>query len=432
MKRRNGNAHPNGARTGLVPPIQAVGLAFLLVAIPVIASAEDPVRGSLGSTVDTLLMAAHRLSPALRGAALDTAAAAAKASGADALDDPMITDNYQYYRNPNVFSGHAIMVTQAFPLWGKRGLRRDAAVAELEAVRGRERASQDELDERIKIAFARYYVATRAIAVNREVARLARGLRDATAARYGAGQGEQTAVIQALGEETSARVEMIRLEGDRDAARAQLNALIARPADAPLATPLRLRQLPPAVPAVAALVERARTSSPSLATETAEIRAAQTRRTLADRSWYPDVTVGVGPLIQTNNRPPGVAASIGLNIPLGWGRQSAEQGEATARLGAARQRYEAALLNIQGALGEAVARLTAARRTEALLGREALPQARAGLRSLAATYGPGRGDLSPVIDAQHRVHEVEFKLLIALLDGQAALAAIERLIGGDL
>lgn len=425
-------APSKGTRAGRTRQACAAGLLVFLVAFPQVAIGQDAGMGPLGSTVDTLLATAHRLSPTLRAAALDTAAAAAKVGGAAALDDPMITNNYQYYRNPNVFSGHAIMVTQAFPLWGKRGLRRDAAVAELEAARGRERASKDELDERIKIAFARYYVATRAIAVNREVLRLARGLRDATAVRYGTGQSEQATVIQALGEETTTRAEIIRLEGDRDAARAQLNALTAQPVDTPLAPPRRLRPLPATSPTVMALIERARLGSPWLSTEAAEIRAAETRRTLADRSWYPDVTVGLGPLIQTNNRPPGVAASIGLSVPLGWGRQSADQAEAAARLGATRQRYEAALLNIQGALGEAVARLGAARRTEALLSRDGLPQARAALRSLTAGYGQGRSELGPVIEAQHRLHEVELKLLIALLDGQTALAAIERLIGGDL
>ena len=80
----------------------------------------------LGATVESVLLAGRQLNPALRAAALDTATAAAKAAGADALDDPMISDSYQYYRNPNVFSGHAITVTQAFPLWGKRDLRREA------------------------------------------------------------------------------------------------------------------------------------------------------------------------------------------------------------------------------------------------------------------------------------------------------------------
>jgi cobalt-zinc-cadmium efflux system outer membrane protein len=157
----------------------------------------------LGATVESVLAAGRQLNPALRAAALDTSAAAAKAAGADALDDPMISDSYQYYRNPNVFSGHAIMMTQAFPLWGKLDLRREAALADLDAVRRHEQAARDALDERIKVAFAQYYLASRALAVNREVTAVTRGMRATGEARYAAGQGDQAAVIKALGEETA-------------------------------------------------------------------------------------------------------------------------------------------------------------------------------------------------------------------------------------
>jgi outer membrane protein, heavy metal efflux system len=198
----------------------------------------------LGATLQSVLAAGRQLNPALRAAALETSAAAAKAAGADALDDPTLSDSYQYYRNPNVFSGHAIMVTQAFPLWGKRDLRREAALADLDAARGREQAARNALDERIKIAFAQYYAASRALAVNQEVIAVTRGMQSTAEARYAAGTGDQAAAIRARGEGTSANIETARLDGDRAAARAVLNALLARPANAPLADPLRLRTRP--------------------------------------------------------------------------------------------------------------------------------------------------------------------------------------------
>ena len=429
----------------------AAALAIILAAGHASAAAEDQkpsakpqkVSGTaksaaqirfapLGATVESVLAAGRQLNPALRAAALDTATAAAKAAGADALDDPMISDSYQYYRNPNVFSGHAIMVTQAFPLWGKRDLRREAALADLDAMRGREQAARDALDERIKVAFAQYYVASRALAVNREVIAVTRGMRAAAEVRYGAGQGDQAAVIKALGEETAVEIEAARLEGDRAAARELLNALLARPASAPLAEPLRPRRVPAANLSTASLVERARGGSPALAASGAEVDAARTRTALAEKAWYPDLTVGAGPLIQTNNRPPGVAATVGLNIPLPWGKEASEQQAATAQLGAAQQRYEAALLDIQSALGEALARLKAARQADALVARKALPEARAALKSITADYAQGRGDLATALDAQHRVHDLELKLLQLELDEQTMLAAIERLIGGEL
>src|SRR5205807_10166684 len=172
--------------------------------------------------------------------------------------------------------------TQAFPLWGKRDLRREAALADVDAMRGREQAARDALDERIKVAFAQYYVASRALAVNREVIAVTRGMRAAAEVRYGAGQGDQAAVIKALGEETAVEIEAARLEGDRAAAREMLNALLARPASAQLAEPLQLRPVPANL-AIAFLVERARGGSPALAASGAEVNAAQVRNALAEK-----------------------------------------------------------------------------------------------------------------------------------------------------
>jgi outer membrane protein, heavy metal efflux system len=412
--------------------------AALVVGILIAACAfADPARAqdgkeTLGATVEGLLAVSRQLSPGLRAAALDTAAAAAKAEGADALDDPILSDSYQYYRNPNTFSGHAIMVTQAFPLWGKRSLRRAAALADTAAARSREQSTQDESDERIKTAFAQYYAITRQIAVNRQIVGVARRMQAAASARYGQGGGSQTDLIQAQSEETTAKIETARLEGERDAARARINTLIARSPDAPLAAPLRLPTRASAEPALGTLLDRAHAGNPALSAGSAEIDAARSRRTLADKAWYPDLTIGAGPLIQTNRQPVGVAATIGVNIPMPWGREASQQREAAAQLGATQQRYDAAWLNIQGALAESVARLQAARRTEALLRREALPQARAAIQSLLAAYGQGKGDLAAPIAAEHRSHDVELMLLKSELDQQVELAAIERLIGGAL
>lgn len=386
----------------------------------------------LGANVEGLLAAGRSLSPALRAAALDTATASARAGGADRLDDLTISDGYSYYKDPGVFSAHTVMLTQAFPLWGKRGLREQAALADVEAGRGKERAAQDDLDEKIKVAYAQYDLITRDIVVNREIEGLAQNMREAASTRYGQGGGDQAAVIQALGEGTSARLEAIRLRGEKDAVRARLNTLVARPADAPLADPAHARQVPASEPSLASLVNRARAGNPTLSANTAAITAARSRSTLADKAWYPDVTVGAGPLVQTNNRPVGFAATVGLNVPLPWGREAAGQREAAAQLGAEEHRYDAARLEIEGALGEAVARLHAARDTEMLLGREAVPQARVAFRTVLAGYSQGRGELTTAIAAEHQAHQVELQMLQAQLDQQVDLAAIERLIGGEL
>jgi outer membrane protein, heavy metal efflux system len=434
---RIGNAFTFALNLG-VAATAAPAVVWLLAGVLPAAAAEHvqpkraPPPAPMGADVKGLLAAAHRLSPKLRAASLETVAASAKAGGADKLDDPTITDSYQYYKDPGVFSAHTVMVTQAFPLWGKLDLRREAAFADVDAARGRERAAQDALDERIKVTYAQYYLATRDIAVNREVADLAEQMSTAASARYGQGGGDQAGVIRALGEATTAKIEAVRLEGEVSAARARLNALVARPADAQLAEPQVLRPMPSPEPRLDALLSRAQAANASLSAGAAEIAAARTRRTLADKAWYPDLTVGAGPLIQTNNRPVGAAATVGLNIPLAWGREASGQQEAAAKLGATQQTYDATLLEIEGALGEAVAKLHATRKAEALIRREALPQARATFQSVLANYSQGKGELEAAIATEHRIHEVELTLLQTQLEEQVELAAIERLIGGDL
>lgn len=387
-------------------------------------------QGVSAQTVDDLLAAGQRMSPSLRASTLETAAAAAKAEGADALDDPTLSDNYQFYRDPGTFSGHAVMVSQAFPLWGKRDLRREAALAELDAARGREQAARDDLEERIKTTYARLVLADRAMAVNREVVDLTEGMKRVAAARYGAGRGDQPAILEALTEQTATRQEIVRLEGERAAAWWMLAALTAQPAGTPMPPAIESRILPVSGYEMDALLDTAQARNPALMARGAEVSAAERRRDLADKAWYPDITVGTGPLIQTNNRAPGFTAAIGINLPLGWGREESEQKAAEAQLSAARERENAQFFDIRAALGEAVARLGAARRMAALIDDEAQPEMTAMLRSLTADYGEGTGSFAAVIDAMHHLHDLRLKRLQADFEQQIAIAAIERLIGG--
>ena len=247
----------------------------------------------------------------------------------------MLSASYQYYRNPNVFSGVAVTVTQSFPLWGKRDLRRQAALADTAAARGREQSTRDESDERIKVAFAQYYAVSRQIAVNRNIVGVARRMNAAASARYGQGGGSQADIIQALSEETTAKIEIARLEGERER-RPRPPQRAHRPAGPMRRSRSRCvcRCAAPPNPDLSLLLERARAANPALSAGSAEIDAARARQTLADKAWYPDLTIGAGPLIQTNHQPVGVAATIGINIPVPWGREASQQREAAAQLGA--------------------------------------------------------------------------------------------------
>ena len=407
------------------------GRAFLVVAVTVLITVASAQAASFdaapGATVDELLALARRLNPELAAAALESEQAMAKIVPAGALDDPMVN-----FTRDQGFRQTLVTVSQEFPLWGKRDLRREAARADAAAARGREAQSVQELAERVKADFAQYYRLHRAISTTHDIHALLHALAGTVRARYAQGLGNQSDALRADLAQTRLDPQLSALERDELMVKARLNALIARPADAPLAEPRELR----AVPTAAALhldelMGRARDRNPALAAARAEIAAAESERRLVDKSWYPDVTVSVG-ADELPRMSPQVVAGVGIKVPFQWGVREARAHEATAKKGAAQSRLEAARLKIESELASSLASLGQAQRTRDLLRSSLSPQSEAAYRSALASYERGRGDLTAVLDAAHQRLEIRLELLSVEAEEQTAFAAIERLVGEDL
>jgi outer membrane protein TolC len=419
-------ARIRGAVETCLGRILAVGIvalsALISTAAPVAASEAAP-----GATLDELMVLARRLNPELAARALDSEAAVAKASAAGALEDPMLNVS-----RDEGFRQTLATVSQAFPLWGKRDLSRSIANSEAAGVRSRQQAATVELDARLKMVFAQYWRATRSVEVTHDVHALLHAVAQSAQSRYAQGVGQQSDAIRSEVERSRLDLEFAALERDRRAARGRLNALLARPPSSPLADPLALPAIPQLrVLTVDLLLDRARQNNPLLAAASSEISAADDSRRLIGKSWYPDVTVTLG-----QSDLPGMGprpyAGIGLKVPLQWGLREAQEREAVARAGAARSRQEAALLELQSGLEDALAGLEAARQTETLLTTSLRPQTEAAYRSALSGYQLGRGDLTAVLEAAHRTQEVRLELLKVQAEEQALLADIERIIGGRL
>ena len=405
-------------------------LVISFVAILMTASSlyAAPVsRSPPGATVQELLALVRKFNPELAAAALDTEAAIAKILPAGSLDDPMVN-----VTRDQGFLNTVSTISQEFPLWGKLDLRAGVASAMARATKGQQDSVQTQLEERLKIVFAQYYAADRAITVTHDIHGLLHAVADTARARYAQGVVNQSDVIRAELEQACLDTDLAKLEESRESAKAKINALIARSAAAPLARPKSLRK----VPAVSALplpvlVGKARERNPKLASARAEIAGAEGERNLVDRSWYPDVTVTAG-----NDSLPGTGLNfvggVGLKVPLQWGVRDAQAQAATAKKGAAQLRLDAELFNIESELKSALAMLNQAQRTGNLLRTTLGPQSEAAYNSTLTSYQQGRGDLTSVLDAAHKRFEIQVEILNNETEAQTALATIERLVGGDL
>jgi outer membrane protein TolC len=144
------------------------------------------------------------------------------------------------------------------------------------------------------------------------------------------------------------------------------------------------------------------------------------------------VTISAGAIDRTGNGPNGYIASIGVKVPLQWGLHEGQVRDATAQADAARSRRDAVEQQIQGDIAEAAAALDASRRSADLTRQRLIPQANAALRSAIADYSVGKLELTAVLQAERDLVAARIELLSTELDQQRQLAAIERLVGGDL
>jgi outer membrane protein, heavy metal efflux system len=395
-----------------------------------------------GGNVDSLLAYAREHNPEYATMRHEADAATERIQSAGALADPVLRVELENVTNygsdarpsllPNRVGDTKYTVMQPLPFWGKRALKREVAEADADQAQGKATATWAELSARIKSAYAELYYVYRNQRLTREILDLMARLEQVAQVRYAGGLTAQQDVIRAQVEQTAMKSELIALETEHHHMRTRINMLLARPADASLAEPERLRPIPaPANLDLAALEDRVHARNPQLFTQDARVRSAEKSRELTYRNRYPDLLFGVVPM-QTGNRVNTWGLMLEMNIPLQQGSRRSQEREAESMLSAARSRKEAAANQVLSDLAENLAGIDAARRTEMLVATNLLPQADLTFRAALTGYENGKVDFATLLDSQRQIRKAKQDRLKAQTEAQIRLAEIERLLGEDL
>ncbi len=416
-------------------PLTIFTISCALWLVP--AAAEEP----LGTDLDGLLDYARAHTPELAAARLDATAAEQRTEAADALPDPVLRTELMDITNqgstsprllPSQTGNTRYLLMQTLPWFGKRGLQRDAAAAQASQAEGQVAASWADLATRIKQTYAMHYYATESERLAEQTLELLDSLEQIAQTRYANGLGQQQDVIRVQVEKTMLRSELIALQTEGHHTHARINALLSRPANAPLAEPQKLRPMPP--PAKldeATLLDRLRTQNPQLRIADATIQSSEKSRELAYNNRYPGVTLGIAPN-QYRDSVKTWDLMIEFNIPLQQASRRAQEREAEAQLSAANARRQAVLDQTQADLSENLAALDAARSTEALVATSLLPQAELTYQSALVGYENGKVDFAMLIEAEQQLLKAKQQQLQAQTDMQLRLADIEKLLGEEL
>lgn len=400
----------------------------------IIAAAASPAFGgereaTPGSSVDSVVSFARRLSPELAASILDADAAAHRVGAAGVQPDPTVTLQAWDVNNKGV--GQVwVGAEQTFRLWGKTDLEKGIASADADMARHQSHAIELDLTARVKAAYAQYNAAHRALELSRSLQQRVDQLAEVLRLRYGASSVNQQELIKAELEAANAAGDVVRREGEAKSAAARLNALIGRKAQAPLASPKGFPTLKTRM-SLAAVQELARARNPQLAATNAQVRSTTGAKELTDLNYYPDITAGAN-LVQRRNGETSGMFLLGFKVPLQYEAKDAEQRAASASLGAAQARNDALGIRIDGEVAEAWFRLEAIRKALKIFEQRQLPPARLSVETARQGFDAGTTDLPTLLESERRLRAVELELLALRVEEQSKYADLERLAGGSL
>jgi len=282
----------------------------------------------------------------------------------------------------------------------------------------------------VRRAYFALSAAQRRAAETAEVQRLAESARDAARARFEAGDVPRLDALQAELAAAQTANEADKARGLLAGARADLNALLARPLDSPVtvSTGLDAGRVPP----MDAAVRLAQASSTELAVLDLGIAAQQAQLELARAETVRDVTAAAG---VTHYSPPdftwGWRAALTLTLPV-FNRGQAQVRLEQATLARLQAERDAAAARVRGEVAAAAANAEVLRQTVLRYRDEILPRAAEVERMAEDSYRSGQTGLVALLQSLQSVHDLRLQAVQAGTDYQNALADLERAIGAPL
>ncbi len=390
---------------------------------------------------DSLAQFLHEVlagNPRLQAARSRAQAAAARIDQAGAWDEPQL--GVEFFATPvtsaNPFKDGMetdYFLQQMIPLFGKKGLMRDAAAAGAQMVQESAAAVERALIAEVKKAYAMIFTAQRRIGVNTESQRLLGEIEEAARARYQVGLVSQADVLKVQVEIAKARNERADLDRELTNAVAMMNALRGRPAGTPIGT-LGEPVLAQVTLSPEGLVARALESRPELRAMERELDMNRADLAASRRERLPDLMVR-GMYKQMAEGTDQWAAMLSINVPFAPWASGKSAGKVEENELAQRS-TEQSILDmrnmIQAEVYDAWSRVSAQWGQLERYRQEILPRTRQSLQSTLTSFETGRVDFLSLLDG-YRMLQM-FSMDYAMLVGEYAssVALLEKATGGDL
>lgn len=414
-------------------------LAMLLTAQGAWADPPGAPPGSPAEVIEEI----RTRNPDLASIAANIEAARHVGPRVSSLPDPMFSvglSNFPLSTDQTPLTGVQFELKQTIPWLGKLSAREEMAgydvdigAAMLEDRRGALVARGRELLWELT-----YLVERRRLAL--EIKQTLGQFAQVAEAIYTSGKGRQQDLIKPVVAQYRIDDQVVGIDRQVQMIKSELNALRARPADAPVEAP-RLADAVglPSRTDLAALVERARRDNPYLEVQRQRVSKQRAALGLAEQEAYPDFSVGLQyrlRWVETMDAVNGadfVGVGLGISLPVYYGsKQGERREEVSSRIRAA----DASLRNEVNALRDRINRTVQAierdREQAAMYRDKIIPDTDKTLQASLTDYRTGNLEFLSVLDNLMDLFRARVDLVRRTTRIQASRARLIYLLGGPI
>ena len=428
---------------------------FALIALvsTAIAKEEDIKTNQSGSGVyshsasfrnetplPSLVVEALENNPEIRAALKEREAAQQRIAPAEALDDPMLEAgviNAPLASSPfnrEDMTMKMIGLSQRFPFPGKRGLRKEVASKDAEAIEQGYHETVNRVMHDLKLAYFDLGLTLEIIKlVNKNKQTLEHFLRIAEG-RYQVGQGNQADVLKAQTQVSRMLDRLLGLAREQPIFEAEVIRALGRNVKGEIPTPatLHIHEVPLILES---LQQEAIAQRPQLLALQSLITRNEKSIDLARRAYYPDFDVRLSygqrdNMLDGTRRDDMISMTVAVNLPV-WRGNKIEPRimESQALRDQAINLYQAQSNEISSRLRQQVAIAEQSLKSVKLYQSAILPQAKLAVESALAAYQVNRVDFLTLLDNQMTVFDYETNLISAIANYNKAIAEIDLMVG---
>ncbi|HEX8874370.1 MAG TPA: TolC family protein [Nitrosospira sp.] len=378
--------------------------------------------------------------PEIQAALRAREAARQRIAPAEALDDPVLEAgviNAPLASSPfnrEDMTMKMIGLSQRLPFPGKRGLRKDVAARDAEAVEHGYKETVNRVARDIKTAYFDLGLTLEKTRLAERNKRILEEFLHIAEDHYETGRGSQADVLKAQTQVSRMVDELLRFARERLALEAELIRALGR--DATVAAPVPASpQLREESLDMESLRETALTQRPQLQALRSIVARNEKAVDLAHRNYYPDLDVRLSygqrdNMLDGSRRPDMVTLTMAINLPV-WreNKLAPRVSEALAMRDQARSLHEAQRNEVSAGLRQQTAAAEQNLQSARLYQTAILPQARLTVEAALAAYRVNRVDFLTLLDSQMTVFTYEISRVTAIASYNKTLAEIDLLTG---